>query len=545
MTDEAEQKPEATKFQPPSDVSRREGQFIDQAKQGDWTLATEGNRATQKDSATMESLSDQRIAEIKAKGGFQKFELFDPLNPGNGSASDTGTVIDYQPTLTDKKTYALGMDYEEGRDTRSVYEKLSDFGTAASKRAADTEGQTAYIQGQLDKMIGVGEGLNIAKDSTKAAAFAGWTALTDGTVADFLAKPNAINDPLFHAVGGTLDAMAQDPSAVNHALERVGTIILNSSERYSAAPNREKGHVIGETMFAMVNPEGSTEGGQAALRVADNVATHIDQVVMDGIQKSLQVTEDMAQTAPEMAQQAKRMLYDYTKQLGMTPQEMELAGIPKGYFDGMQPSAIAKDNYFAMSKDEGFENGVRKTDTLREIERIPVGEGFLKHFAEAKEKITQAEKNFLEATNIEIRPINSLSGKYEGLGACYSPEDNAIYIPEKIKSFGQWIDNDDVPHRIRHEIGHLFNARANPLRGSLSDEAGFIEVYKRDLEKLTPKQLDELQLSGRSKSNARDEVFADMYGHASGKRSGTECAGSYSLMLKAAFPNCLKYLEEI
>ncbi len=63
--------------------------------------------------------------------------------------------------------------------------------------------------------------------------------------------------------------------------------------------------MIGETMFALFNPEGSIEAGEAALKVANKVATKVDTVVMDGIKKSLQATEDMAMTSPEMAQQAK------------------------------------------------------------------------------------------------------------------------------------------------------------------------------------------------------------------------------------------------
>ena len=80
---------------------------------------------------------------------------------------------------TGEKAYALGMDYEDGRHMGTVSEKLLDLVQAAGKRATDPENQKAYIQGQLDKIIGIGEGLNIAKDSTKGAVVAGWTALTD------------------------------------------------------------------------------------------------------------------------------------------------------------------------------------------------------------------------------------------------------------------------------------------------------------------------------------------------------------------------------
>ncbi len=271
-----------------------------------------------------------RVAQIQAN----RFGFFDSANEKYDSAEQSGVLIDYRPTQTGEKSYALGIGYEEGRDSRSIYQKLSDFAQAAAARATDLEEQRAYIQGQLDKIIGIGEGLNIAKDSTKAAVAAGWNALIDGTVANFLSKPNAINDPLFHAVGGALTAMTEDPNAVNHTLEQVGALIMEGSEHYTAAGDREKGHLIGETMFAMVNPEGSTEAGQAALKVADRVAEHIDEAVLKTIEQTLKVAEE---AAPEVAQQTKQMLYDYIQSKGLTASQLERGGqIPEGFLDNLE-----------------------------------------------------------------------------------------------------------------------------------------------------------------------------------------------------------------
>ena len=283
--------------------------------------------------------------------------------PLSGSAEDTGTVIDYQWKETGKDSFALGMDYEEGPiDSRTPSEKMGDFLKAAAARATDQEGWQKYLDGQVEKFIGIGEGLNIAKEHTKEAVVAGWTALTDGTVANFLSKPNAINDPLFNTVGGALDAMAQDPHAVDHALERLGTSIMQASEHYSSLPDREKGHVIGEAAFFLINPEGSTEAGEAALKIADRVATGVDKVVMDGIRASVKSAEEMAVATPELAGQARRMLYDYTRKLGLSPQEMEAAGIPRGYFDGIEPppGAGKGDNVYAMSKADDLGGDVLK-----------------------------------------------------------------------------------------------------------------------------------------------------------------------------------------
>lgn len=292
--------------------------------------------------------------------------------PPPGSAEDTGTVIDYQWKKTGEGAFALGMNYEMGYeenavDTRTPSEKMGDFLRAAAARATDPEVWQRYFDGQVEKFIGIGEGLNMAKEYTKEAVVAGWTALTDGTVSNFLSKPNAINDPLFKAVGGALDAMAQDPNAVNHALERLGIMVMQASEHYSSLPDREKGHVIGETAFFMINPEGSTEAGEAALKIAEKVATGVDKAVMDGIRVTARSVEEIAIATPELADQARRMLYDYTRKLGLSPQEMEAAGIPRGYFDGIEPppGAGKGDNVYAMSKADDLGGDILKGGRYR------------------------------------------------------------------------------------------------------------------------------------------------------------------------------------
>lgn len=368
--EEGEKNLEGAKALRPSEVARREGQFTDENKQGTWNKATEDYRTSKRQSATHECLTDEQIADLERRGLGQKFEITGLFGPGNGSAEDTGTVTDYKPQEVAKNTsFALGMNYEEGRDTRSVYQKMTDFARAAGRRAADPEGWKSYIQGELDKMIGVGEGLNIAKENTKGAVVAGWSALTDGTVANFLAKPNAINDPLFHAVGGALTAMAEDPNTVNQALERVGTTIMNASERYSALPNREKGHVIGETMFGLVNPEGSTEGGELALKIADGVASHVDAAVMKAIQQSLKAAEEAAKTSPEIAQEMKQMLQNYLRDKGLTGPELEYAGVPKGYFDGLG-TPKPDDHVLLMKGDKGLPQGVKPSERVTLSERF-------------------------------------------------------------------------------------------------------------------------------------------------------------------------------
>jgi hypothetical protein len=188
-------------------------------------------------------------------------------------------IIEYQPEQVGPKAFSLGLAYEENR---TFSQKMTDFAIAASGRLLDPEDQKAYAQQQIDKVLGIGEGLNIAKDSTKLAAVTAWNALTDGSVASFLAKPHAINGPIFKAVGGTFDAMAKDPNLVNKVLVALERQIVRENDKYSAMEPREKGRFIGEVMFAMFNTEGSSEAGEASLKMADGLASRVDIERADG-----------------------------------------------------------------------------------------------------------------------------------------------------------------------------------------------------------------------------------------------------------------------
>jgi hypothetical protein len=302
------------------------GKAFEQTHKGDKTLS-EPDMIAMNDGETV-SQYKARVAQIQAN----RFGFFDSQEENKSSAAETGIVIEYQHEKIGENFYASGIGYENDPSARTTFDKLADFCESAAARALDPDARSVYIQGQLDKLIGIGEGLNIAKDNTKAAAVAGWIALTDGTVANFLAKQNAINEPLFHAVCGALDAMAEDPNAVNHALERVGSFVMSSSERYTEASNKEKGQIIGETMFGMVNPEGSPEAGEAALALIQDVAATGDTLFWETVAQTLRSIESMP---PDLAEHTKKALLDYLGSRRLTVSQMESAQIPEEFFDNL------------------------------------------------------------------------------------------------------------------------------------------------------------------------------------------------------------------
>lgn len=467
------------------------------------------------------------------------------------SANQTGKIYDYKLVQHDKGSFSLGLDYEEKpANTRPPLEKLGDFMQAAAHRAADPEGWKAWAQGEINKLEGIGAGLNEAKEETKTAVAAGWKAMTDGTVVEFLSQPNAINAPVFKTVANVFDAMGKDPNAVNKAFEALGHVVMKASEEYSNLPDYDKGKIIGKILFGMINPEGSTEGAEAAIKVVDQVATHVDKAVWDTINQTMKSIKEMA---PDLAEQTKQSLYDYIKSKGLVGPELQYADIPKDFFDRLpQPPGGGKgDNYLAMSGkgkegNEGLPERAEKSERKSTPERLAPSERFVSELKQAVETLSESETEFLAKRGIEIKPVRRLTdikpGLDQKLAGIFDPSESTIYIPEEVWSKGQWRTNDDVMFEIRHEFGHAFNAKAHPLGDYISDRPAFREAFREDKSKLTAEQLDELRLSPNYKSvvEARDEVFSDMYAHSTGYESNNP----YSKKMKAAFPSCLRYLSE-
>lgn len=279
--------------------------------------------------------------------------------PGRVETVSGASAAGYGTTELSKNFYATGIVLNPNKDLRSPEEKFKDFADAAVHRLTDPRSIQDYTTSEQEKLAGIGEGLNSAKEKVKATAVAAWNAVTDGSVAHFLSKPNAVNEPLFGAITSGIEAAKKDPNATNNALVRLGQMVGEASEQYSRLPPREQGKVIGETMFGCVNPEGSTEAAEAALKAADRLATHVDAHVMNTVEKSVQAIEKMRSTAPEFVQQSKEMLQDYIAHNRLTGQQLEYAGVHKGYFDSVTTSPSKQDSFYAMSKADG-EDGVLK-----------------------------------------------------------------------------------------------------------------------------------------------------------------------------------------
>lgn len=256
--------------------------------------------------------------------------------------------VEVQPTQVN-----AGLDYN--RENVPFSQKISNFVQSAEARLMDPAARKAYLQGMIDKTIGVGVGLNEVKEEIKGSAQMAATkarsALEDGSVATFMAQPNAINEPLFKSIGTCFDAMRKDPSTVNNVLAIMGRELETANNKYTNMTPYERGVQDGKAMFFFINPSGSTG---RAIKVVDSVAAKVDPIVEKAIQDGLKAAEKLAKESPEYARKAQEMVLDYAREHGLTPRQLETIGVPNQYLEPVGPlkPTETSDTINAMSKAE-------------------------------------------------------------------------------------------------------------------------------------------------------------------------------------------------
>jgi hypothetical protein len=93
---------------------------------------------------------------------------------------------------------------------------------------------------------------------------------------------------------------------------------------------------------------------------------------------------------------------------------------------------------------------------------------------------------------------------------------------------------------LRHEFGHAYNAKKDRFGEWISETAEFRAAFREDIASVSPKKLEELQLFFDKIAKTRDEVFADMYAHA----TGLDSVNPRSIQLKQLYPKCLDYVRQ-
>lgn len=176
---------------------------------------------------------------------------------------------------------------------------------------------------------------------------------------------------------------------------------------------------------------------------------------------------------------------------------------------------------------------------------------------EAIKALDQPLLDILKKEKVHIDIVEKMEDAFPGdqtkkrLMGAYDWGRNTIFIPKKVWHRGDLVDNFDVDFALRHEVGHVINAKSlerpglyysRPVR--LSEKMdGFIEAFQKDLSGVPDdiwRKLDFDKTTAEGLSFARDEVFADTYAHA----TGFPTKNPRSRLIKQYFANTLKFMQE-
>jgi len=159
----------------------------------------------------------------------------------------SATIIDSSPDMTPVGTNIFHP------------ERLADFAGNAASRAVDflTDEQALkqFVEDEREKFIGIGEGLNEAKENVKALARAGWTGVTDGTALMMMLKACDIG----YDLELVLTAGCAVGSWLYNEVPHLGEKLNQASDRYSQMSKREQGRVIGNAMFDFLSVDAAIE----------------------------------------------------------------------------------------------------------------------------------------------------------------------------------------------------------------------------------------------------------------------------------------------
>lgn len=461
----------------------------------------------------------------------------------------------------------LKADSKHHVDNRTVEQKAGDFFNAAMRRAtnffSDATQQQAYFCGMQEKVIGIGEGLNEAKEEVKKFASEGFlAALGAGDSAlnamahDPRAAEKAIHE-LSNNIRATvtdmasqaLDAMARDPHAFDKLMNKAFEHLKDSSEKYSHMTPREQGRVIGKFMFAMVNPEGSLEApqlaGQATMRGASAVEKHAPQIIAS--------LEKLRVQSPQLAERAEQWLSQHMPGWKKSEDALRTAGhkVEKPGPHNDRVKTVEKHDSKDVVHPKTFEQFV--AEVQNEVRCLP------------KKELEFLEKPPNFGSQIEVVPVRRITDRFPHVdartGGCYDPVSRKICIAQEVWSPGlqRFVPNDDVRFALQHEIGHAFNDNA-ALGGFLSSKVKvFREAFEKDKAAILLKDTQAAKrIAAGSNEDAvgtwkklglwkkesideeMDEVFADMFAHSKGLTS----KNPWSQMMKENFPECLKVMEQ-
>lgn len=380
------------------------------------------------------------------------------LPQSHEEGSDSLPAVALTPTFSLSATkFEIVQDTDPAPILTFRPERLADFAGIAAGRMVDfltdESAKKAFIEDEREKFIGIGEGLNEAKENVKALARSGWTSVTDGTALSILTKALDINNDLHLVFGAALAAGSWLYKELPHLPESIS----KASDRYSHMSKREQGKIIGNAMFDFLNVDAAVEFPRLFAnefkhpisngKAVDNVLQVLmssacdksNQFNMERLRGVFRVANEVI-SSPEFRQ----LLEDAVKELAQTgPRKIVLqAGGPfdEQFVLMMGGNAGGKgggDFYEAWRK---FKNGLEKSTpqekllTAKELNALPEAEAkdkILLHMVEKMENLNASaaadiSEHYMQCYQaLRELPIFDLIALYR--------KEHKFYFPEKLE----------------------------------------------------------------------------------------------------------------
>lgn len=513
-------------------------------------------RRTEKASETLsKDTPEVNAGNLRAahKANPNRTDTVSPDGKSRFSLTDDRKATEKQARASQEKAYRdaglgdphkpIGKPNESGIDPQKITEhaskalnKIIDSGkTAVSEGAKLWKGAHNGMHEFVDETV---QSVSVAKDYY-GYALAGKVNLG----ADIREFAGAVSNGVSQTLGTAADYyLRQMPNGEANLGKDIGTASKAASDHWNSMDSEQRGHFIGKEVVPLLVPGAvgvvakEVQGANLMAKTGEAITAFSSSEKMAEIEQKMAQLQGHIQKMTELTKPLEPAYATATEGPGRRP---TLPEVPK-----------KGDNYLAMSKSEEGESLPKREGKGSERgpipEKIPPSEAFKMELNQAIERLSKQEKEFLQEHQIEIkavRRITDVPDTSQRMAGCFKPNENTIYVPEELFQKGRWTQNNDLEFILRHEFGHAFNANKLQFGHWLSNERRFTKVFADEFNKVPPDMQDILMLSEKFKplERAREEVFADMYAHASGLQS----TNPYSQLMKKYFPSCLKYLEDM
>jgi len=306
------------------------------------------------------------------------------------------------------------------------------------------------------------------------------------------------------------------------------------NEQWSQLPPREQERVKAKLITELIAGGAIGAGGAGSIQKTSKFTDILDTIAIEA--KALQ-----AATKPKIKQSVRAIsnaVDELIQPMGDTGMGVKMP-IPKDPMKDETKMLMSKaDDLGDRSRPNHPEEGMRGEP----VEKYTPPKWFAAELTRILERLSPGERTFIADHSIKIKPIRMVQDKFPQkahLGACYDRSENTIYVPEQVLKFGKPVPNYDLEFAFRHEFGHAFNAKSDSLGQYISELPEFRAALRQDIKHISAEKLEDMQLSYPKIEELRDEVFADMYAHATGLQSNNP----RSMQMKELFPNCLKYAK--